>query len=65
MRQHPFLERFVSFIIRFRWAFVVLLVALSFFSLNAITRGLQVDNSLGIWFLEDDDTYNEYLQYQR
>ena len=65
MRKHPFLERFVSFIIRFRWAFVVLLAALSFFSLTAITRGLQVDNSLGIWFLEDDDTYNEYLQYQR
>ena len=65
MRQHPFLERFVSFIIRFRWAFVALLAALSFFSLTAITRGLQVDNSLGIWFLEDDYTYNEYLQYQR
>jgi uncharacterized protein len=64
MRQHPFLERFVSFIIRFRWAFVALLAALSFFCLTAITRGLQVDNSLGIWFLEDDDTYNEYLQYQ-
>lgn len=65
MRQHPFLERFVSFIIRFRWAFVVLLAALSFFSLTPIARGLQVDNSLEIWFLEDEDTYNEYLQNQR
>ena len=65
MRQHPFLERFVGFIFRFRWALVVLLAALSFCSLTAIARGLQVDNSLGIWFLEDDDTYKEYLQYQR
>ena len=65
MRLHPFLERFASFIIRFRWVFVALLGALSFFSLTAISRGLQVDNSLVIWFLEDDDTYNEYLQYQR
>ena len=64
MRKQSLLEEWVKNTIRFRWGYIVLLTVFSFLSITAIIRGIQIDNSLGIWFLEDDDTYIEYLQYQ-
>ena len=65
MRRHLTLERFLDVTIRFRWFLVVLLATLTFLSFISISRGLQIDNSLAIWFLEDDQTYIDYQQFQR
>ncbi|TCK67896.1 hypothetical protein DFQ05_1679 [Winogradskyella wandonensis] len=58
------LENLISKIIKFRIAIIAFLaVALGFSGYNTLNK-LSVDNSLGIWFLEDDPSYQAYIKFQ-
>ena len=65
MRKRLDIETIVNRLIRFRYAFIALIAVGTLLSAWAISCGLQIDNSLAIWFLEDDETYREYQQFQR
>ncbi len=52
-------------IIFFRKGIIALLVALVGMSLYIIATNQQIDNSLEIWFLDDDPYYQTYLKYQQ
>ena len=65
MKKNYFIEALVKRLIQFRYAFITLIAVATVFSVWAISGGLQIDNSLAIWFLEDDETYLEYQQFQR
>ena len=65
MPKRSLLEKWVKHTIRFRWAYTVLLVLLTLLSLASVSRGLTVNNTLDIWFVESDNTYQEYLEYQQ
>jgi len=58
------LERVISGIIKFRIAIIAVLVLAMGFSGYQTLNKLSVDNSLGIWFLEDDPSYRAYIDYQ-
>ncbi|SHG84461.1 efflux RND transporter permease subunit [Winogradskyella jejuensis] len=58
------LENLISKIIKLRITIIAFLViALGFSGYNTLNK-LSVDNSLGIWFLEDDPSYKAYIQFQ-
>ncbi|RZN83864.1 MAG: RND transporter [Winogradskyella sp.] len=58
------LKNIIAFIIKFRIAIIaVLLIAMGFSGYQTMNK-LSVDNSLGIWFLEDDPSYKAYIDYQ-
>ena len=58
------LKSIISAIIKFRMAIIVfLLIAMGFSGYQTINK-LSVDNSLGIWFLEDDPSYKAYIDFQ-
>ena len=58
------LEKLISVIIKFRIAIIaVLAIAMGFSGYNTLNK-LSVDNSLGIWFLEDDPSYKAYIDFQ-
>ncbi len=57
----PFFEN----VIKYRWRYIIALAILFFGSLYLIGTKLEVDNSLKIWFLEGDQTYQKYLDYQK
>ncbi|WP_111683267.1 efflux RND transporter permease subunit [Winogradskyella tangerina] len=58
------LQRIISTIIKFRIAIIVFLtIAMGFSGYQTINK-LSVDNSLGIWFLEDDPSYKAYIDFQ-
>lgn len=65
MKKRFDIEAIVNRIIRFRYPLITLITVATLLSAWAISRGLQIDNSLAIWFLEDDETYREYQQFQR
>ncbi len=52
-------------IIRFRKGILSLLVVLLGLSFYLVIANRQIDNSLEIWFLDDDPYYQHYLKYQR
>jgi len=52
-------------IIRFRKAIIGALVVLLGLSMYLIIENRQIDNSLEIWFLDDDPYYQQYLKYQQ
>ncbi len=54
----------VQYIIRRRLACIVLLGLLTLFGFFQTLTNLQVDNSLSIWFLEDNPDYKEYIKFQ-
>ena len=58
------IENIISGIIRYRIAIVIFLVIAVGFSGYQTLNKLSVDNSLGIWFLEDDPSYKAYIDYQ-
>jgi len=52
-------------IIRFRKGILGLLLVLLGLSMYLVIKNRQIDNSLEIWFLDDDPYYQHYLKYQR
>ena len=58
------LKTIISTISKFRIAIIIFLfVAMGFSGYQTINK-LSVDNSLGIWFLEDDPSYKAYIDFQ-
>jgi predicted RND superfamily exporter protein len=58
------LKKIIATIIKFRIAIIaVLLVGMGVSGYNTFHK-LSVDNSLGIWFLEDDPSYRAYIDFQ-
>jgi len=58
------LENSIVFIIKFRIAIIVILALLMGLSSYQTLNKLRVDNSLSIWFLEDDPSYKAYIDFQ-
>ncbi|MDP5081080.1 MAG: MMPL family transporter [Winogradskyella sp.] len=58
------LQDIVEIIIKFRIAISVVLLILVGFSGYQTLQKLRVDNSLSIWFLEDDPSYKAYIDFQ-
>ncbi|MDG1730402.1 MAG: MMPL family transporter [Algibacter sp.] len=58
------LEQVISSIIKFRVAIIVILALLMGVSGYQTLKKLSVDNSLSIWFLEDDPSYKAYIDFQ-
>ena len=58
------LQQSIAFIIRFRIAIMIILAVLMGFSGYQTLQKLRVDNSLSIWFLEDNPSYRAYTNYQ-
>ena len=59
------LRKIIARIIKFRIAIMtVLTFAMGLSGYHTVTK-LSVDNSLGIWFLEDDPSYRAYIDYQQ
>ncbi|WP_430467156.1 efflux RND transporter permease subunit [Winogradskyella ouciana] len=58
------LKAIISTIIKFRIAIIIVLVLLMGVSAYQTINKLSVDNSLSIWFLEDDPSYKAYIDFQ-
>ncbi|WP_370390258.1 RND family transporter [uncultured Winogradskyella sp.] len=58
------LERTIAQLIRFRLPVLTLIGLLLTFSVYQTISKLSVDNSLSIWFLEDNPSYKAYITYQ-
>ncbi|MBV7269045.1 efflux RND transporter permease subunit [Winogradskyella luteola] len=59
------LKTIIATIIKFRIAIItVLIIAMGFSGYQTLNK-LSVDNSLGIWFLEDDPSYKAYIDFQK
>ena len=58
------LENIIETIIKFRVAIIIILAILMGISGFQTLQKLRVDNSLSIWFLEDDPSYNAYINFQ-
>ncbi|MBO6879336.1 MMPL family transporter [Winogradskyella sp.] len=58
------LKAVISTIIKFRIAIIIVLVLLMGVSAYQTINKLSVDNSLSIWFLEDDPSYKAYIDFQ-
>ena len=59
------LRKSIATVIKFRIAIMaVLAIAIGLSGYHTLTK-LSVDNSLGIWFLEDDPSYRAYIDYQQ
>ena len=59
------IEQVVSGIIKYRIAIIIILALLMAFSGFQTIKNLRVDNSLSIWFLEDDPSYKAYIDFQK
>jgi predicted RND superfamily exporter protein len=58
------LQNSIEFIIKFRIAIIIVLAILMGVSGYQTLQKLRVDNSLSIWFLEDDPSYKAYIDFQ-
>jgi predicted RND superfamily exporter protein len=58
------LQNIIAFIIKFRIAIIAVLAILMALAGHQTLNKLSVDNSLSIWFLEDDPSYKAYIDYQ-
>lgn len=58
------LERIITIIIKFRITVIAILMVLMAVSGYFTLKYLRVDNSLSIWFLEDDPSYKAYIDFQ-
>lgn len=58
------LEKSIGFVIQFRLVFMSLMGLLMGLSGVYTLKNLSIDNSLGIWFLEEDPSYQAYIEYQ-
>lgn len=58
------LKNIIQLIIKFRIAIILTLAVLMAFAGHQTLNKLSVDNSLSIWFLEDDPSYKAYIEFQ-
>jgi hypothetical protein len=58
------LDKAIHLVIKYRIAIMVILIGLTGFSMLQTAKKLSVDNSLSIWFLEDDPSYKAYIDFQ-
>lgn len=58
------LKTIVQFIVKFRIAIIVVFAVLMAVAGHQTLNKLSVDNSLSIWFLEDDPSYKAYIDFQ-
>ena len=58
------LKQIITFILKFRIAIILVLVILMGVSAIQTIKKLKVDNSLSIWFLEEDPSYKAYIDFQ-
>jgi len=58
------LENVINIIIKLRVAIIAILAVLMAVSAQQTIQKLSVDNSLSIWFLEDDPSYKAYIDFQ-
>jgi predicted RND superfamily exporter protein len=58
------IENLIGGIIKHRILIIVILVSLMAVSGYQTLKKLRVDNSLSIWFLEDDPSYKAYIDFQ-
>lgn len=58
------IETIIKIIIKFRIAIIAVLLILMALSAYQTVNKLSVDNSLSIWFLEDDPSYKAYIDFQ-
>jgi len=58
------LETVIRKLIRLRWLIIIFLSSLMVVSAITTLKSLDIDNSLSIWFLEDDPSYRAYIDYQ-
>ncbi len=59
-----YFQQFITFIIKFRIAITSIIFALCCFSTYLIFSKIKIDNAITIWFLENDDVYKNYLDFQ-
>ena len=58
------MKNLIQFIIKNRISVMLVLAALIIASMFSTVQKLAIDNSLSIWFLEDNSRYKDYLDYQ-
>ncbi len=58
-------QSFVDFVLRFRWAIAILLGGLTLAGAASTALNLRINNSVSIWFLEDNADYQSYLSFQQ
>lgn len=56
---------FISIILKYRVAFICAIILACSFSIFSIINQLKVDNSISIWFLDNDESFQEYLTFQK
>ncbi len=57
-------QRIIQFVLDYKKAIIFLLLVAMIAGAGQTMRLLKVDNSLSIWFLEDNADYQEYLSFQ-
>jgi len=62
MEQH--IKKVINSLIQFRYIFFIVIAVAALGSSYLIFKNLTIDNSLSIWFLEDDPQYEAYTTYQ-
>lgn len=60
----PLLEKLLTSIKRLKWSFSLLLLVLVACSGYLSLSNLKIDNGLSLWFLEDNPSYQNYINYQ-
>lgn len=58
------IEQIIKQIITYRFAIIAILLVLMGVSGFQTLKKLKIDNSLSIWFLEDDPSYKAYIDFQ-
>jgi hypothetical protein len=58
------IEQIIKQIITYRFAIIAMLLVLMGVSGFQTLKNLKIDNSLSIWFLEDDPSYKAYIDFQ-
>ena len=64
MFKDHFLKTIIATIIKFRRPIGILILSISIFSFFQLSK-IKIDNSLSIWFVKDDATYDSYITFQR
>lgn len=59
------MKQVISHILRLRWFYIIIIALLTFSGLFFTSKNLTIDNSLSIWFLEDNEKYQDYLNFQK
>ena len=59
------LKAAVRLIIKLRFGIITIISLLMLLSVYSTFNNLRIDNSLSIWFLEDDPSYKAYIDFQK